>query len=119
MNRVRLITHGGKNILFVDFSGCDLAELNLTIDQAKPVIQQFPRDSILFLSDLSNVAFSPEVIDAFKEFAKHNSPFVKSSAILGLTGIRAVAINSFQLHTGRIFRPFSELEKAKDWLASI
>ena len=118
MNRVRLITHSGKNILFVDFSGCDLAELNATVDEAKPIVQQHPRDSILFLSDLSNVNFSPEVIDAFKEFAKHNAPFVKLSAILGLSGLRSVAINSFQIYTGRLFKPFTNIEDAKDWLVT-
>ena len=103
----------------MDFAGCDLAELKATIEAARPIVKQHPLNSILFLSDLSDVQFGPEVVEAFKEFAKHNSPFVKSSAILGLTGVRSVALNSLQIYTGRMFMPFSDIEEAKNWLASI
>jgi hypothetical protein len=119
MQKVQVITHGGRQIFFVNLKGCDLEQVKAVIAEAKPLIQRQPRESVLFLADLTDIKFSPDVVDALREFARHNTTYVRMSALVGLSGIREVALNSFRLHTGRIFMPFNNLEDAKDWLATM
>ena len=50
------------------------------------------------------------------DLAAHNKPYVLASALLGVTGLRKVVLNSVVSITGRKFEVFDSDQKAKDWL---
>ena len=61
-DRIRIITHQGKQILLVDVSHCSAAEL-LKISRMVPRrVMPEPRDSVLLLADFTGAEFDREAI---------------------------------------------------------
>ncbi|MGC4120101.1 MAG: hypothetical protein QM765_37075 [Myxococcales bacterium] len=46
-----------------------------------------------------------------------NAPYVKAGAVVGVTGLKKIVLNTLNLMTSRGFRAFDAREKALDWLA--
>jgi hypothetical protein len=53
-----------------------------------------------------------------KEFTKHNKPYVKASAVVGISGIKKIIFHAVMLFSGRKIHACDTLEQAKDWLAT-
>jgi hypothetical protein len=116
MGRVRIVSHRGTPILFQDFSQVRSAEEGLrAIDEARAFIEGQPPGALV-LTDVTASTFDQRVVDALKELAEHHKPFVAASAIVGMSPIQRVIYATLVKITGRVVRPFTTLEEAKDWL---
>ena len=60
--------------------------------------------------------FSNEIKDLFSDFIKGNKPYVKASAVVGLSGLQQILYNGLMKITGRDIKSFNSLQTAKDWL---
>jgi hypothetical protein len=119
MERTRFVDHKGKRILLLDYSGMtspeeEIAEIRHSID----VVAGQPRDSLLVLTDVSDARYNAASLQALKELAAHNAPFVTASAVVGITGLRRIAYQAVIVFSKRNIRAFDTREAAKDWLVT-
>ncbi|HZS03795.1 MAG TPA: hypothetical protein VFD58_02890 [Blastocatellia bacterium] len=117
MERVRFITHNGRQILSIDFSSCSPEEMLRHMQEAQQMIAAQPQGSVLTLTDVTNAHYNREVSAALKAYTSANKPYVRAAAIVGVTGMREVILNAIILFTRRNFSLFSHPEDAKEWLA--
>ena len=119
MERTNFIDHKGKKILHLNFSNSkDPKELLNAIAYAQALVAKNPPKSLLCLTDVSDSIFPSELVDAMKNLAKANAPYVKASALLGITGMKKYILNAAMQFSGRKLVAFEEAEAAKDWLIS-
>jgi hypothetical protein len=56
VDRVRFVTHQGKQILFIDMTDCVSEEVMVIASEVRRVVTAQPRNSVLTLSDLTGRA---------------------------------------------------------------
>lgn len=69
MDRVRFITHQGKQILLVDLTDCNAEEVIELLTQVRRIVTTQPRNSVLTLCDLTGTQFSRAAVTRMKEVA--------------------------------------------------
>lgn len=119
MEQVQFIKHGGKEILFLNFSGCKPHEALPIIEEAKKAIRTRPEQSVLTLTDVTDMRFNEQVTAQMKEFTAHNKPYVKAAAVVGVVGIKKILFEAVMLFSKRKLHAFDAVGQAKDWLITI
>ena len=115
-DRVRLIEHG---IVLQDFSGLtDPTEELAFIAEARAFMERQPRGTALVLTDVSGASFNQEVVDAMKELAAHHHPWVRASALVGLTPLMRIVYRAIIALTRRDIRVCETREEAIAYLLS-
>jgi hypothetical protein len=108
-----------KSILCLDISGLqsrDKAEFYKHVGHAKEIIRKQPPKSLLVLTNVINTGFDTEVAGIIKEYAQHNTPYVKASAVVGVSGWSKIILAAIKTLTGRDFYLADTVEEAKEWL---
>ena len=118
MERVRFIQHKGKEILLLDFSECKPEESYQVIEKAKALISTRPQQSLLTLTDVTNIRFDNILAERMKEFTAHNKPFVKAAAVVGVTGLKKILFEAVMIFSKRKLHAFETHDQAKEWLVS-
>jgi hypothetical protein len=116
MKRVEFITYKSKRILLIDFSNLKVEEVLPVIAEAKKVMEQQPKGSVITLTDLTHMSFNPEVASAMKEYTVHNKPYVKVAAVVGATGLMGVVKDGVEKTSMRDLVNFATREQAQEWL---
>ncbi len=114
--RVKFLQHQGKEILLLDFSGCSVEDACGIIDRSLPVINTRPLQSLLTLTDITDMRFDDKLSQRMKEFAAHNKPYVRASAVVGVTGLKKILFDAVMIFSKRKLHAFDDREKAKAWL---
>lgn len=129
MERVKFINHKGKKILYQDFSNCTSDESLEIMEEVKRLVREQPEHSLLNLIYVKNAKFNTKLVEALKDWAAHNRPYMKKQAIVGVGGLQEVVYDSVTKYL-RVSSPsfdevqkarrsvpkFDDIEKAKDWL---
>jgi hypothetical protein len=119
MERVKFVLHEAATILVVDLSGsADLEENIAVLAKARAIIGSRPPKSMLLLTNVTGTPFNVRNVDDIKAYAKFNTPYVKASAVVGVTGIKKVILDAVIRLTGRSIVSFATEEEALDWLAA-
>jgi hypothetical protein len=118
MDRVAFINHNAKELLFLDFSNCKAGDVFLVIDGAKKAICTRPENSVLTLTNVTNMRFDDRVTAQMKELTVHNKPYVKAAAVVGVEGVKKIILNAVMLFSKRKFHTFDSMESAKNWLTA-
>ena len=84
MDRVRFITHEGKQILLVDYTNCTRQTLLDILAERERVALAQPPGSLLTLVDVTGAQFSKDTIEAVKMMAVRERDRVKRAAIVGM-----------------------------------
>ena len=118
MERVRFIRHNGVTILKVDLSHPTSIEENLAvIKQAKAVIGTHPPKSLLILTDVTGTTFNAKAVEEMKHYSAFNTPFVKASAVVGISRLAKIIYDAIVRVVGRAVVSFDTEAEALDWLA--
>lgn len=120
MNGVTTQEYKGKRIIVLDFEGITLTAIPRLLEivaTAKKIIATHPENSVLTLTKMAGVPFNSVAIDAVKEMAKVNKPYVKKAAVIGLKRLQLVAYNVITRYSGRDIKAFASAAEAMDWLA--
>jgi hypothetical protein len=119
-SRVRFIKHKGKSVLLQDFSGMQPGpEFVELIQRARTIIDGQPPHSLLTLVDVNNSVFDTEVLVIMKDFVKRNTPFIRYTAVVGITGLKEVGLMALTRVAGRPLQTFSSREEALDFMAEL
>jgi hypothetical protein len=118
MDRTRLVEHRGTRILLFDYSHVrDPDEAVREIRRSMEVVAGQPPDSLRILTDVTGARYNTRVMQALKELAAHNKPYVRASAITGMSGLHRIAYQAVIAFSRRNIRVFDDREEALDWLA--
>ncbi|MGA1862159.1 hypothetical protein OWM07_04695 [Deferribacter thermophilus] len=119
MERLHIINHKGKTIIYLDFSKATPIEFYKLIDEGKKVISSLQPGTVYTLVNVTDLMGGKEQQLALKDFAEHNKPYVKMGAVVGVTGWRKAVYSLILKLTGRKnLKLFDDVEDAKDWLAT-
>jgi hypothetical protein len=116
MDRVRFITHQGKQILFIDVTNCAAEEVIELVTEVQCMVTAQPPKSVLTLSDLTGARFSRSAVTRMKEVAVFDRPYVKRAAFVGAQSLPRVFYEALKTFSQREFRKFKTREEAMDWL---
>ena len=62
MDRVRFVTHRGKQILLADLTNCSAEETIEQLAEVRRVVTAQPRNSVLTLGDFAGAQFNREAV---------------------------------------------------------
>jgi hypothetical protein len=118
LNRLEWITHKGRRILAVDFTGLtEPAAALAAIAEVRPVIAAEPLNSVLTLTNITGSTFDPTIVEALKQLTKDDKPYVRAAAVVGVTGLQRIVMSLVSVFSGRSFALFETVDEARDWLA--
>jgi hypothetical protein len=115
-DRVRFITHEGKQILLVDMTNCGPDEVMKLASEVRRIVTAQAPKSVLILSDFTGARFSRTAFTRIKEVAVFDRPFVKRAAFVGAESLPQVFYEALKTFSRREFPRFKTREEAMDWL---
>ncbi|NVO01029.1 MAG: hypothetical protein HXX17_17095 [Geobacteraceae bacterium] len=119
MTRAKFIKHQNKMILTFDFSDLEISDARQVCDYVKGLISRMPKESVLTLTNVTNVKYDGEFKELTKDLVEHNKPFVLAGAVVGVDGWRKLVFWAVTKLTGRSnLRLFDDIEYAKEWLVA-
>jgi hypothetical protein len=114
--RVRLIEHG---IVLIDLSGVRDPDKELhNAEVARRLVAAQPLGQALVLTDVTGSAFNEAAIEALKKLAASNRPYVKASALVGLSPITRIIFRAVVTLTRRDIRVCNSRVEAIAYLRS-
>ncbi len=118
--RVRFIEHRGRKILIQDYSALTPGpEFYRLVEQARMMIAAEPFRSVLTVVDATGSVFDAGVLQTLKEFVKVNTPYIKKTAVVGITGLKEVGLLAVSRGLGRPLDTCGTVPEALDMLAGI
>ena len=119
MEEVQLISYKGKTILRVSFpDDTDFDKLNRIILEAKNYIGKQPLNSVYAITVFGNFRYNTEMTKCFEEYVKFNKPYIKASAVLGISGLKKVLYNAYTLLAHRQVKMCETEQEAKEFVTS-
>lgn len=121
MDRIEEVDYKGTRILCVDLAGMQLKdkfEFYRVIERLRNRVSSAEPGSLLVVTDVTNSPFDADVARTMSSCAQFCGPYVKASAVVGLSGIQRVVLTAIKQQTKREFFLASSFDQARDWLAS-
>jgi len=116
MDRVRFLTHQGKQVLLVDYTNCTRQTLLDILKERERIVMAQPKGSVLLLVDATGAEFSKDTVEEVKKVAVRERDRVKRSALVGEETIPKVFVDSVRTFSARDYHTFPSREAALDWL---
>ena len=114
--QIRKIEHG---IVLLDFSNRTEPEPDLAqLEEAHQLIATHRPFEALVLTDVSNSVFNQTTIEVLRKFVERNRPYVRASALVGLSAITRIIFRAVTTLTGRDIRAFETRAEAVTYLLS-
>ena len=117
---IQIIERNGRQIVLLDLTNVtNPADGVQRIARAKAwFARQTPDGSLRVCSDATGSRYDAAILEALKDLAAHNVPYVGVAAVVVPTTVHRVAMNVASLFSKRRFTAFSTREPALDWLAA-
>ena len=118
MERIREETHGGRTIVYIDFSGFKSNDEFLSLVEAgKPIISKYAENSIYTITDFADVKYDTATKKIVVDWMMHNKPYVRYAVVIGLDGIKRIMFkNIFALSGRKNIGVSASKEAAIQWL---
>ena len=101
-NRIEEFSQDGRNFMSLDFSYIKTIEdLQKMMELAKSKIAAYSEQSLYTISNIGHIRFDLKAKELALEYLNHNTPYVKSAALIGLDGIKKIMINRVIKLSGR------------------
>jgi hypothetical protein len=116
--RVQEFTRDGKTFITIDFSGYKTSEeLLAVVELAKTTISAHPENSVYTVTDATDIRLDAETKEYFADYMKHNKPYVKYGAVIGIDGAKKMIVGSaFKLSERANMHYCFTKEQAIEWL---
>ena len=119
MERFQEIAYYGQKILVFDHRGLRGDEFLQNLKAGTQWLQAYPGENLLTLADFTGCYATEEVVAYLQsEESKIAARKIKKSAAVGITGIKKIFLNLYNLATGSNSRAFDDFESAKQYLIS-
>jgi hypothetical protein len=113
------IKHQNKSIVCLDIADLQIKDKPLFVElvgRAKEIIRKQPAKTALVITKVTETKFDKEIANIIKEYAQHNTPYVKASAIVGIAGWAKIILTAIKTLTGRDFYLANTMDEAQEWL---
>ena len=117
-DRIRYITHRGKQVLLVDVSNCTSAEMIALAHLLPSNLADEPPGSVLLLADFTGSRFDKVAFESLKEAAVYDRPHIRRSAWVGVEAMPKVYYENLKSFSQRDLPIFTTREEALDWLVT-
>lgn len=114
--RVRLLNLEGKQVVLIDASNLVPATAKQVFVDARPVVATHAPKTALTLTDVTGMVFDDPLVAVIRETISVDAPYVKAGAVVGVTGLKKIVLNTLNLVTSRNIRAFGTREQALAWL---
>lgn len=119
MERVRFLTHKGKQVLLIDYRDLtDEAEMLAMIEERKAIVAEQPPKSLLTIVEVTGARFGKNAITKIKEANVHDLPYVRRAALVGVDETQKPAVEAVSMFSQRQWGMFATLSEALDWIVS-
>jgi hypothetical protein len=119
MRTPQIINYKNHAVVYLDFSNLrSTDEINDLIGKAIAEIRRRPLKSVLTLTNIDGMYFNNTIFSGFSKYVRENSPYVKASAVVGMTGLISIMYNGFVKVTGREVKAFRSETDALEYLAN-
>lgn len=118
-NPVQIIERNGRQLVLLDLTNVRNPRDGVErIARAKAwFAQQKPDGSLRVCSDATGSRYDAAILEALKDLAAHNVPYVGVAAAVVPTPVHRVALNVASLFSKRRFTAFTSRETALEWLS--
>ena len=117
-DRIRFITHKGRQILLVDVSHCRAAEVEKISRLVPSYVTAEPHSSVLLLADFTGAEVDRAAITTMKQGMVFDRPHLKRSAWVGTEAIPKVFYENIKSFSQRDLPTFNTREEALEWLVA-
>lgn len=118
MDRIRFVDHRGVRVLVLDFHGMrDPEETLREIARSRAFVATQPPASLRVMTVVRDARYNTAVLAALKDLAAANAPYVRASAVVGMSGLHRVAYSAVILFSKRNIQIFDTEAEALGWLA--
>jgi hypothetical protein len=116
---VRFIDNGGQRVILYDFEGMtDVPKGLEVIAEGRAFMAKLPPDGSHYtLTDVRGTRYDRRIIDAMKELATHNRPYVRAAAVVSDSAIHRAAVTMIAMVSRRKLEVFDNRENALAYLA--
>ena len=91
MKRVEEFTLEGHSFAYIDLSGLKSSEeLVETIEAIKPVIANYPPNSLYTITNIANFRIDSDNKETMTAYLAHNKRYVKRGAVVGMDGVKKI-----------------------------
>ena len=118
MNVFKVVKHKEKDVVIIDISNQSAIDIVKGLRSAQEEIIKYPENSLLVLTDATNAVYNSLTSTVIKDFAEHNTKYVKASAVVGVDGIKGVLVKTVSMITKRDIQNFTNQNEALDWLVT-
>jgi hypothetical protein len=117
-DRIRFLTHQGKQVLVVDLSQCTTDEVTTLARLVPSYVATQPRGSVLLLADFTGAKFDKDAVETLKQATVFVRPHLKRSAWVGTETLPKVFYENIKSFSQRDLPTFKTREEALDWLVA-
>ncbi len=116
--RTHFIEYQGRRIVLVDFTNLTVeAECLAEIEKARLFFAaQTPDGTLLTMTDGTGAHYTSKVMEALKQLAAHNKPYVRAGAAVISSRLHRVVVTAVAIFTGRHLAVFPTRHEALAWL---
>lgn len=112
-----IITYKGKRIYYFDHRGLSGQAAIDSVKGANEMLHDSPSSGLLTLADFTDAYADKAVMDYLKsEETKRVTAKVSKAAVLGISGLKKVLLNAYNLAAGVPAKAFDTEEAAKEYL---
>ncbi len=116
MARITFVEYKGQRIMELDISRCEPEETVKSFNEAHQIIATNPPKSVLLMTIASKAVISKNAMEAVKNFAVANTPYIKGSAVVGVDSTLRIFMMTVQFMTLHPIKLFGTREEAMEYL---
>lgn len=116
MDRVRHETYQGKRLVVVDGTDASADEYADILHQGAAAIAREPEGSVLLATVVTRTRYGAGTAERLKAYSKAIRPYVKASAVVGLSPLQRVIFNTIRPFLHASVHDFPTLAEAREWL---
>lgn len=115
MKRIQKIQYKGKEIIYVNYAGLREKEMIEVLGQVEALILSDNKPH-LQLVNITDAFATPGYMAAVKKFGQKTQSLTAKAAIVGITGVKALLLRSYNFISGSKLIAFNTEEEAKEYL---
>lgn len=114
----RWVDHNGKRVLHQDFANLffNIEVVKNELAGVQEIVLNEPENSVLVLSDFTNTEISGDLMSVLNQASKMTKPYVRKTAVLGVTGVKRTFGDLLSRITGQELVYFTNEAEALEWL---
>ncbi len=118
-NIAEFVEYKGKRILCLRYLTRTKEDFLAQLEEVKALVASQAPNSLLIMTVFGGLRFDTEIATAVKDYTAHNGPYVRASAVVGISGLRKSLYNAVVYLARRQIKICQTEDEALEYLASV